>query len=93
MRPEDEARKLNKGQHAYGEKRQKGKTEDHLRELATLDKIQELRNLGHSYWKIADILNAMKVPIKTRRAGWKAATVMGILKRAESSKTDLIAQA
>jgi hypothetical protein len=39
----------------------------------------ELRGKGFSYWKIADILNAMKVPTKTRKGKWHARSVQQIL--------------
>jgi IS30 family transposase len=85
LRSEDEAHGLNKGQLAYGEKRRSNKVSDHQRELRTLARIRELRELGHSYHAIAAILTAMGVPTKTRGAHWHATTVMKILKRAELS--------
>ena len=48
-------------------------------ELLTIKKMRSLRDQGYSYWKIAEILTVMKIPTKTRRSGWKAATVMKIL--------------
>lgn len=41
--------------------------------------MRELRDQGFSYWKIADVLNAMKVPTKTRGGKWLARTVQAIL--------------
>lgn len=75
---------MNKGQLGYGEKRRTGHTAIHQREAEVVEKMQELRRQGYSYWKIAEILDAMKVPTKTRRAAWKAATVMKILKAADT---------
>ena len=87
LRPEDISHKMNKGQLGYGEKRRAGQEAVHQREAAIIEKMKTLRAQGHSYWKIADILNAMKIPTKTRRAGWKAATVMKILKSDEVSES------
>lgn len=80
LRSEDVAHKTNKGQLGYGEKRRCGQEKIHQREVAVIEKMKTLRDQGFSYWKIAEILTAMEVPTKNRRAGWKAATVMKILK-------------
>jgi len=53
----------------------------HCREQETLNKMRELRDQGFSYWKIADILNTMKVPTKTRKGRWHARSVQAILDR------------
>lgn len=52
---------------------------DHKREQEVITKVQDLRQRGFSYWKIAAILNAMKVPTKTRRGRWHARSVQMIL--------------
>ena len=80
LRSEDDAHKSKKGQLGYGEKRRAGQGLVHQREAAAIEKMKALREQGYSYWKIADILTTMKVPTKTRRAKWAAATVMKILK-------------
>lgn len=80
LRTDDEARALNKGQLAYGEKRRRNTISDHQRERRNIEHIQELRAQGHNYHQIAAILNAMEVPTKSRRARWHAATIMKILK-------------
>ena len=49
------------------------------REQENIHKMKELREKGFSYWKIADILNSMKVPTQTRRGKWHAKTVHQIL--------------
>lgn len=77
LRPDHERR----GQVAYGRRTLRSKEVEHKRELEVLAKIQNLRSQGFSYWKIADVLNTIGVPTKTRRAKWQAATVMKILKR------------
>lgn len=41
--------------------------------------MRELRDKGFSYWKIADVLNAMKVPTKTRKGKWHARTHQAII--------------
>lgn len=60
---------------AFGSKVQSRTIVEHKKELETLAKIRELRERGLSYWKIADVLNTMKVPTKTRRGRWHAKTV------------------
>lgn len=81
MRSEDETLLHNKGQMAYGERLVNRQIIAHQREIETIEKIRALRKQGLSYWKISDVLNAMDIPTKTRRAKWQAATVMKILKR------------
>jgi predicted DNA-binding protein YlxM (UPF0122 family) len=61
---------------------------NHAREQETLKKMQELRNQGFSYWKIADILNTMKVPTKTRKGRWHARSVQQIMD-AEEDRNEL----
>ena len=64
---------------AYGRKISKRQESDHKRELEAVAKMRNLREHGFSYWKIADILNSMKVPTKTRRGRWHARSVQQIL--------------
>jgi DNA-binding CsgD family transcriptional regulator len=90
LRAEDVAHKMNKGRLAYGERRPVGQMAIHKREAEVIAKMQELRRQGYSYWKIADILTTMKVPTKTRRARWAAATVMKILKAADANPASLV---
>ena len=40
------------------------------RELDAITKMKELKEKGFSFWKIADVLNTMKVPTKTRKGRW-----------------------
>jgi len=49
------------------------------REQAYIAKMKDLRVQGFSYWKIADILNTLKVPTKTGRGRWHARSVQQIL--------------
>jgi hypothetical protein len=64
---------------AFGQKIQGRITAKHQKELSAIEKMKELRDKGFSYWKIADILNAMKIPTKTRRGKWHARTIHAIL--------------
>ena len=66
---------------SYGDKVQKRSVVEHQRELEYISKMKDLRERGFSYWKIAEILNTMKVPTKTRRGKWHAGTVHNILLR------------
>jgi len=62
----------------------------HRKELELIEKMRSLRAEGLSYWKIADVLNAWKVPTKTRKGRWHARSVQQILDRScLSSKSDL----
>lgn len=64
---------------AYGQKvKERGRAE-YKREQEAILKMRELRNKGFSYWKIADVLNTMKVLTKTRKGRWHARTVQAIL--------------
>jgi len=73
---EDEALLHNKGQLGYGERLVNGRVIAHQKELENIDKIKRLREQGHSYWKIADILNSMSIPTKNRGSRWHPTTVM-----------------
>jgi hypothetical protein len=64
---------------AYGMKVKERSLAQHKREREAILKMRELRDKGFSYWKIADVLNAMKVPTKTRKGRWYARTVQAIL--------------
>ncbi len=75
---------------AYGKKVIERGEQVHQAEMVNIGKMINLRDQGFSYWKIADILNSMGVPTKTRRAKWQAATVMKILKsQGHQSETHL----
>jgi hypothetical protein len=64
---------------AYGQKIKERSLAEHKREQEAVFKMRELRVKGFSYWKIADVLNTMKVPTKTRKGKWHARTVQAIL--------------
>jgi hypothetical protein len=49
----------------FGKKIVGRSVEDHKREQEVLKQIKELRDQGHSYWKIAKILYTLKVRTKT----------------------------
>ncbi len=68
---------------AYGKKVKSRNLAEHQRELDAISKMKELREKGFSYWKIADVLNTMKVPTKTRKGRWHARTVQSILFKSE----------
>ncbi len=79
-----QGKQIRKANLAYAEKLRQRKVLVHQREQEVLAKMKELRLKGHSYEKIAEVLNAMEVPTKTRRGKWYGKTVQAILKRNES---------
>ncbi|MCX6125757.1 MAG: recombinase family protein [Proteobacteria bacterium] len=86
LRDADQTPWYRRGQVGYGTKVVKGRVAVNQRELDTIKHMADLRDKGFSYWKIAEILNAMGVPTKSRRAQWQAATVMKILKAAPQAE-------
>lgn len=64
---------------SYGMRILKRQKTLHKRENECIQKMRELRLSGFSYWKIASILNSMKIPTKTRKGPWQARTVKRIL--------------
>lgn len=68
---------------AYGQKVKERTLAEHKREQEAIMKMKDLREKGFSYWKIADVLNAMKVPTKTRKGRWHARSVHAILLKLE----------
>jgi hypothetical protein len=64
---------------AYGQKVKQRTTAEHKREQEAILKMHELREKGFSYWRIAEVLNTMSVPTKTRKGKWHARTVQAIL--------------
>ena len=75
----------------YGSKVRCRLQEPHQIEQATIEKMRGLRGSGHSYWKIADILNTMKVPTKTKDTKWHARTVHRIISKGSSPKPEATA--
>lgn len=55
----------------------------HKGELEVIEKMKELRSKGYSYRKIAEILNTMKVPTKTKKGKWHGKSVYHVLYKAE----------
>ena len=64
---------------AYGLQLKKRRETIASKEVENIQKMRDLRNQGYSYWKIADILNSMKVPTKTGKGAWQARTIQRIL--------------
>lgn len=64
---------------AYGQKVKERSLAEHKREQEAIKKMKDLRDKGFSYWKIADVLNAMKVPTKTHKGKWHSRSVHAIL--------------
>jgi len=71
------------GNTAFGQRWVNKKLILNNKEMEVVEKARALRSQGHSYQKIADILNAMKIPTKSRKSIWYAKTVRGILLRSE----------
>ncbi len=65
----------------YGEKNRSRRRMSHEREQEVIQKMVFLRDKGYSYRKIAEILDTMKIPTKTRKTKWQARVVQEILKR------------
>ena len=66
---------------AYGQKIIKRNEQAHKRETENVEKMEQLRDKGYSYWKIAEVFNSMKIPTKTGKGNWHAKTVYQILNR------------
>ena len=78
LRPEDEESNRRRSP-AFGQRRTGSYTITHKRELDIINKMQKLRTEGLSYWKVADVLNALGIPTKTRKGKWSAKQVHQIL--------------
>lgn len=88
IRPEDEARKLSKGQLAYGERLVCGKIVPHKSELKFLQKILDLRKSGATYDAIAEWLNDQGVPTKNGAKSWQRPTIFKIVKQKSGDKSE-----
>lgn len=66
---------------AYGVRLVKRRETFFKAEQENIEKMGALRDQGLSYWKIADVLNAMRVPTKTAKGPWQARTVQRILSK------------
>jgi site-specific DNA recombinase len=71
---------------AYGKRIVSRQEVAHKREMENIARMRNLREKGFSYWKIADALNALKVPTKTGRARWHARSIQQILDAQEPSR-------
>ncbi len=69
----------------FGSKYVGGRIVSHKRELEAQEKMLALRKQGHSYEKIAQILNAMKIPTRKRQGPWYAMSVRKVLLRSASA--------
>lgn len=78
IRPNDAEYKT-RSQLRYGEAWRNRKVVVYQRELENIEKMTKLRTQGFSYWKIADILNSMKISTKSGRGAWHARSVQKIL--------------
>ena len=76
LRPSDTK---NKNRLRYGEAWRGNMVVPHKQEQLTISKMRNLRIKGFSYWKIADILNSMNIPTKTRKGRWHSRSVKKIL--------------
>ncbi|PIK13975.1 recombinase family protein [Halobacteriovorax sp. JY17] len=68
---------------AYGQKVEKREVSQHKREREVIEKMKEFRAKGYSYRKIAEILNVLKVPTKTKKGLWYGKTIYQVLKKVE----------
>lgn len=85
MRPEEEARFLNKEQLAYGERTLNGRIVSHKFEQKNLLKIIALRESGASYGDIADWLNSRGIPTKNCKKKWERTTIYKLVKSRSQS--------
>jgi phosphopentomutase len=53
------------------------------KEMKVIEKMRVLRQKGYSFWKIAEILNAMGTQTKTSRGKWQARTIQRVLDNSE----------
>ena len=63
----------------HGQKIKERTVTEYRREKEAILKMRELRDKGFSFWKIAYVLNTMKVPTKTHEGRWHARTLQAIL--------------
>jgi len=65
----------------YGKRYTNKEEMQHKREAVAIAKMKELRAKGFSLGQIAEILDAMKIPTKTRKSKWDRSTIRRILIR------------
>ena len=83
IRPNDVENK-SRSQLKYGEAWRNRQVVQHKREQQNIQKMKDLRGKGFSYWKIADILNSLKIQTKTGRGSWHARSVQKTLENTDS---------
>ena len=64
---------------AYGKKVKDREIVVYKNEQEIIERIKELREQGFSYYKIANVLNVMKVPTKAKRVKWSSKTVWQVI--------------
>lgn len=69
------------GAHVFGYKLKRYRAILHKREQLAIEKMQELRQQGHSYEKIALVLNTAGIQTKRRTTRWHAMSVRKVLRR------------
>ena len=67
LREADESLWYRRGQLGFGKRVVNARVVDNQRELDVIGQMNALRARGYSYWKIAEILNSIGVPTKSRR--------------------------
>lgn len=81
VKSQNEMRRLNSGQLAYGEKIVHNRRTESMGESKVLGQIVAMRSSGSSCGDIADWLNAKKYPTKNRASCWSRTSVYKIVKR------------
>lgn len=66
---------------AYGHEIKNYKLVEIEEEQRWIEQMKKLRDSGFSYNKVADVLNALKVPTKTEKGKWHGRSVYEILER------------
>lgn len=69
---------------AFGKIARQGQLLNNRKEQSVIELMLALREDGLSYRKIADFLDNRGIPTKTGRSNWKAASVMKIIKAAQT---------
>jgi biotin operon repressor len=69
---------------AYERKNYGGVELANKREQEVIKKMKSLRDKGFSYRKVADVLNSMKIPTKTRICAWSGKSVWQVINKTEN---------
>jgi predicted transcriptional regulator len=70
---------------AYGRKNYGRAELANKREQEVIKKMRSLREKGFSYRKVADVLNSMKIPTKTKKCPWSGKGVWQILNKSQQN--------